>query len=66
MNIEIRNNEDGTLDEIILKVDGECIFHLEQMSDKTWWMGLGSPTLGDYKHCTLHSKKKIKAFVEDA
>lgn len=35
-------NEDGTLDEIFLMVNGECVFHLEQMDQEggQWWAGL--------------------------
>jgi hypothetical protein len=32
--IEIRRNEDGSLDEIV----GTGTFHLEQMDDNHWWM----------------------------
>lgn len=35
--IEIRINEDGTLDEIVAK---QCVVHLEQMDDKHWWLGI--------------------------
>ena len=34
--IEIRRNEDGTLDEVIADV-GE--FHMEQMDKSFWWIG---------------------------
>lgn len=37
---EIRLNEDGTIDEILLYINGECVMHLEQMDDSYFWMGL--------------------------
>lgn len=52
--IEIRNNADGTLDEIVAPG-----FHLEQMADGHWWMEIGGV------HVNLHSKKPIEAIVND-
>lgn len=38
--IEARHNDDGTLDEVVASgVD----FHLEQLSDGVWWIGLELP-----------------------
>jgi len=35
--IEVRYREEGILDEII---SDKCYFHLEQMSEDTYWMGI--------------------------
>ena len=35
--IEIRRNEDGSLDEIVAS---DVAIHLEQMSDGHWWMSI--------------------------
>lgn len=35
--IEVRRNDDGTLDEVVAK---DCSFHLEQMSEDCWWMAV--------------------------
>lgn len=35
--VEVRTNDDGTLDEIVAK--GVTV-HIEQMSDTEWWMGI--------------------------
>jgi hypothetical protein len=35
--IEVRRNEDGTLDEIVAK---NCDIHLEQMTNNVWWLGI--------------------------
>ena len=39
-NIEVRLHKDGTLDEIVIcdPHNGNCLFHLEQMSDQYYWM----------------------------
>lgn len=37
---EVRRNDDGTIDEVLLYVDGKCVFHMEQMSKKSWYFGL--------------------------
>lgn len=35
--IEVRRNEDGSLDEVVAS---DAFVHLEQMSDKSWWLGV--------------------------
>lgn len=52
--IEIRFNDDGSLDEVIVYVDGKCIVHLEQMSDVSWWVGLYAK--GHTAHLDIGSK----------
>lgn len=37
--IEIRYHGDE-LDEIVLHINGKCVFHMECMSDVCYWMGL--------------------------
>lgn len=38
-NIEVRLNDDGTLDEVVMyDQNGKCVYHLEQMSDCLFWM----------------------------
>ena len=38
--IEFRAYDDGTLDEVVVKVGGEVIVHVEQMDKNYFWMGL--------------------------
>lgn len=38
--IEVRRNPDGTIDEVLLYVGDRCVFHLEQMSKRSWYFGL--------------------------
>jgi hypothetical protein len=37
--VEIRRNEDGSVDEIVAK---GCDVHIEQMTDRQWWMQIGN------------------------
>lgn len=38
-NIEVRFNDDDSVDEIVIfNLMGRCIFHLEQMDDNFYWM----------------------------
>ena len=38
---EIRRNDDGTIDEVVLyDAAGRCTFHLEQLDDDLWYFGL--------------------------
>ena len=39
--VEVRLNDDGTIDEIV--TSRPCTFHLEQMDDGQYWIGL-TPT----------------------
>jgi len=54
--IEIRHNEDGTVDEVCVYVDGQCVAHIEQMSEKSWWMGFYTRT--HEAHVNFFGKKK--------
>lgn len=38
--VEIRRNDDGTIDEVVAK---GCDLHIEQMSADGWYMGLDMP-----------------------
>ena len=62
---EIRNNENGTLDEIVAS---DCNFHLEQMDNNHWWIGInyiGEDGEEHMAHINLStSRAKIKATVE--
>lgn len=59
---EVRLSDDGTIDEIVAKgVD----FHLEQLSDTAWWMGLSLPD-GRCLHVNLYSARSIRCNASDA
>lgn len=54
---EVRTNEDGSLDEIVTEqIDS---FHLEQMDDGCWWLGIYRGT--ERQVVWLNSKKPITA-----
>lgn len=42
-------------------------FHLEQMSDRSWWIGIGNPHNGDYYHVNVHiaGDKTVTVRVEN-
>lgn len=42
-------------------------FHLEQMSDRVWWLGVGDPDHGDYYHVWIRIKgnKTVTVQFED-
>lgn len=63
INVEVRythivDKQKPQLDEVVLLVDGACLFHLEQMSDQHWWMGIGSPER-QYVHVNLFTRRAI-------
>ena len=54
-----------TLDEVVLLVDGKCLFHLEQLSDTDWFLGIGDPD-GQYVRVILGTKRaSVKAFWDN-
>jgi hypothetical protein len=53
--IEIRRDEEGELDEIIVYRDGRCVVHIEAMSDQMFWMSLASKRF--VAHCNVGAKR---------
>lgn len=63
--IEVRRNEDGSLDEIVAgdaTGDGLCI-HLEQMDDRCFWLGISHKGYRQVVWLGAH-KGKIEAMSE--
>ena len=61
MKNEIRRNEDGTIDEIVVSgVD----LHIEQMDKGYWWMGIYSRENDKVLLLGFCSKKKIDLNIE--
>ena len=65
--VEIRYNDDGTVDEIVVKHPTDpkrCLLHLEQMDDGYYWIGLAPPDSEEFPvHVDLYSDKPISARV---
>lgn len=42
-------------------------FHLEQMGDRDWWIGIGDPGNGDYYHVNVHinGDRTVRVRVEN-
>lgn len=59
--MEIRKNDDGTLDEVFAPVVQN--FHLEQMDDGHWWLGFEAD--GRSWHMNFHARGKITARISD-
>jgi hypothetical protein len=38
--VEVRSDEDGAVDEVLLHDATRCLFHLERMSKDSWWFGI--------------------------
>lgn len=56
--IEVRYNEDGTIDEVLVydKTSGKCLLHMEQMSEACYWIGLtGYGDGADMKHVDMYT-----------
>lgn len=63
--IEVRYNDDGTVDEIIVRDRNDpkrCLFHLEQMDKDAYWIGLKG--VDEYPvHVDLYSDTPITVRV---
>lgn len=60
--IEVRHAPNGSIDEILLYRDGECLVHLEYMDSGLVWMGLyGKEKMA---HVRLGAKSRIQTTVD--
>lgn len=61
-NVEMRLNDDGSIDEIVCYAKGKCVFHLEQMSGNHFWAAAyeGRKSL----HMQFTSKSTVTAWAD--
>lgn len=59
---ETRPNEDGTVDEVLIYVGGQCVFHLEQMDDDAYWFAWYGDA--EDRHFDIHRRKKRVEITE--
>lgn len=50
--VEVRTNDDGTLDEVIAR---DCYVHIEQLSASSWWIGLSKN--GEHQHTVIYTDR---------
>lgn len=63
--IEIRRNDDGSVDEVLMYVDGRCVVHVEQMYDECFWMALyGSKHTAHVNFWSKNRRSHVEAKVE--
>ena len=62
--VEVRRNDDDTIDEVVLYRDGRCVFHLEQNSDCNWYFTLDDGDLDQdvYWLFDIWSKARIEVW----
>jgi hypothetical protein len=58
--VEVRSDEDGVVDEVLLHDEDRCVMHLERMDRDSWWMGLypGADQLDDDQHFNIVRDRK--------
>lgn len=63
---EVRKNEHG-VDEVLLYVNDECVFHMERMSEETLWMALysGKETRDVGWISSISGRAKLKLEMEE-
>jgi hypothetical protein len=57
--IEIRRNDDDSIDEVIARDE---FVHLEQMSKDSWYLGIGD----EYKFSIYRKGKRVEVMVYDS
>ena len=62
MSLEIRKNNDGSLDEIVAN---NANIHLEKMDDKTWWLCIGIREKEVRLYLTSKSNIKTSMNIEE-
>jgi hypothetical protein len=45
------------LDEIFLYINGECVFHMERMCERTYWLGLYPPGYNGHAFVGLNGRR---------
>jgi hypothetical protein len=63
---EVRRNDDGTVDEVVLRDgDGQCVAHLEQLSNHVWYLGIyEGPNDGAILQLNLWSHSRVHVQAE--
>jgi hypothetical protein len=61
--VEVRRNEDGTIDEVVLYRDGRCIFHIEQDTRRSWYFTLDDGTDETYLFF-IDAKKRVSVRLD--
>ncbi len=69
LRFEVRPNDDGTIDEVLIYKGAECVFHLEQLDDDHYWFAWygesdTAPSLDGDRHFDIHRRKKRVEITE--
>lgn len=59
---ELRYHPDGTLDEVVIYLGEQCVFHMEQMDGTHWWMACYTDDVEEL-HINLYARGRIRADV---
>lgn len=55
--LEVRRNDDGTIDEVLIYIDDRCVMHIEQMEKNAWYLGVYIGT--DVDQFSIHGKSRV-------
>jgi hypothetical protein len=58
LRLEVRPNEDGSVDEVLIYRGAECVFHLEQMDDDAYWFAWYGDGMDRDRHFDIHRHGK--------
>lgn len=64
LRFEVRPNEDGTIDEVLIYVGEACVFHLEQLDDDAYWFAWFGDGPDRERHFDIRRRKKRVEITE--
>lgn len=64
LRFEVRPNDDGTVDEVLIYHDGTCVFHLEQLDDDAYWFAWYGDGPDRDRHFDIHRRGKRVRITE--
>ncbi len=66
LRFEVRPNDDGTIDEVLIYRAEECVFHLEQMDDDAYWFAWYGDGMDRDQHFDIHRHGKRVTITDRA
>jgi hypothetical protein len=61
---EVRPNDDGSVDEVLIYVGAECIFHLEQLDYDAYWFAWYGDGMDRDRHFDIRRRKRSVVISE--
>lgn len=64
LRFEVRPNDDGTVDEVLIYAGSTCVFHLEQLDKDAYWFAWYGDGMDRDRHFNIRRNGKRVAITE--